>query len=140
MCCNFAFAHGLRELAYFREKFCLEAADQRNIRSRLHAELLNARLWMKDLVTPLCRGRAEMKDCKSIRSLQAEFAVHCFRRFDRGERNLQPEVATEENLARFEQCPSFCLLLAERGHAFHFVSHGGSPPIASLFRKPNCSF
>src|SRR5260370_24821733 len=107
MCCNFAFAHGLRELAYFREKFCIEAADQRNIRSWLHAELLNARLGMKDLVTPLCRGRAEMKDCKSIRSLQAEFAVHGLRRFDRGERDLQTEAAAEENLVCFEQCLAF---------------------------------
>src|SRR5260370_33732266 len=109
MCCKFAFAHGFRELAYFREKFCLEAADQRNIRSRFHAELLNARLGMKDLVTPLCRGRAEMKDCKSIRSLQAQFAVHRFRRFDRGERNLQTKAATEEDLARLEQCLPFRL-------------------------------
>src|SRR5260370_8081403 len=112
MCCKFAFAHGFRELAYFREKFCLEAADQRNIRSRLHAELFNARLGMKDLVTPLCRGHAEMKDCKSIRSPQAEFAVHCFRGFNRGERNLQTEAATEENLACFDQCLPSSLLLA----------------------------
>src|SRR6266851_4964207 len=118
MCCNFAFAHGLRELAYFREKFCLEAADQRNIRSRLHAELLNARLGMKDLVTPLCRGLADLIVEKGI-----------FRRKPPRKRS---------SLVSSNAFPSDCCLPHE---TVHFTSFPTAIRLstANLFRKRNSS-
>src|SRR5258708_12272451 len=75
-----------------------------------------------------------MENGEAFGSLQAQFAVQGFHRFDRGERNLQPELAAKENFARFEQSRPFRPLLAKLYLAIRFVSHGGSPlflPICS---------
>ncbi len=62
---------------------------------------------MKNLVAPFFGGRAEAENDGALGSLQAEFTVHNFRRLDRGEGNLQAELAAKENLARLEQSLPF---------------------------------
>src|SRR6266851_1773839 len=89
---------------------------------------------MENLIAPFLCSRTEMENREAFGSLQAQFAVQGFRRFDRGERNLQPELAAKENFARFEQSRPFRPLLAKLYLAIRFVSHGGSPlflPICS---------
>src|SRR5207302_9056812 len=94
----------------------------------------DSRLWMEDFLAPFFGDHAEIENHGSFRSLEAELAVHGFHRFDGGKRNLQAKLAAEEDLARFEQGLSFGFLLARTDRAFHFVSHGGSPPVL-----PSCS-
>src|SRR5882762_8568012 len=100
---GFAGVHGLGEFAQFIEKFPVEVTEQRNFRSRLHTELFDARPGMKDLVAPFFGRRTELKDRKSFRRLQAELAIHGFRRLDRGKGNLQPEIAAKKNFARLQK-------------------------------------
>jgi len=80
---------------------------------------------MEDFVAPFFGGRPKAENDGSLGCLQAQFAVHNFRGFDRGKRNLQAEIASKENFARFEQGLPFRPLLAQPSRAFHFVSHGG---------------
>src|ERR1700674_1166168 len=90
---------------------------------------------MEDLVAPFLSGCAEMEDRQPFRCLQAEFAIHGFRRFDRGKGNLQAKLAAEENLASFEQGLSFCLLFPDPPLAPLLVSHGVSPLFPPIFSR-----
>jgi hypothetical protein len=55
------------------------------------------------IVAQIFGGRAKVKNREPIRGLQTEFAIHSFRGCDGGEQNLQPEITTKKNFARFEQ-------------------------------------
>ncbi len=78
---------------------------------------------MKNLVAPFFGRRTKLEDRKAIRNLQTELAIHGFRGFDGGERNLQPEIAAKKNFARFEQRFPFGLLLPEPHRAVELFPH-----------------
>ena len=82
---------------------------------------------MKNLLRPFLRPRSQLKDCRSFRKLDAQFAARGLDRLHRPKRDLQAHAAAEEQLFRLEQRLPLGALLCKPHHAIHFLPHNGTP-------------
>src|SRR5262249_7160693 len=84
-------------LDFLQERAVVEA-DHGHARARLHAELVQERGRMADLLRPARGLVAEVQDGLALRPFQRELACPCLDAAEILERDLEPDVAAEDEV------------------------------------------